>query len=83
MPKIFHSGVCATVHEAMERLYAAGLIDQDEMRVFDELCLTAIASGDQKLPRTADAAASEAPRVALDLLDGPAIHIRGPGLGQR
>jgi hypothetical protein len=70
MPKIYHSGVRAAVHEAMERLYAVGLIDQDEMRVFDDLCLTAVADKEQ------GAVASEAPRIASELPDGPAVRVR-------
>jgi hypothetical protein len=40
MTKIYRSDVRAVVHEAMSGLYAAGLLDAESMRGFDELCLT-------------------------------------------
>jgi hypothetical protein len=70
MPKIYHSGVRATVHEAMGRLYVVGLIDQDEMGVFDDLCLTAVADKEQ------GAVAGKVPRIASALPDGPAVRVR-------
>ncbi len=41
---VYRSKVRATVHEAMQNLYGVGLIDQDSMRAFDELCLTRAAA---------------------------------------
>lgn len=41
MTRIYRSGVRGAVYEAMERLHAAGLIDHDSMRSFDDLCLVA------------------------------------------
>jgi hypothetical protein len=44
MTKIYRSDVRAAVHEAMSGLHAAGLLDDESMRGFDELCLTQAAA---------------------------------------
>lgn len=42
MSKQYRSNIMAAVHETVEDLHDAGLIDKCTMREFDELCLTPI-----------------------------------------
>ncbi len=38
--KIYRSEIAASVHEMLEGVYDAGLIDKQTMREFDESCLS-------------------------------------------
>lgn len=40
MPANYHSKICAITHNAMKRLFAAGLLDAERMFEFDLLCRT-------------------------------------------
>jgi putative transcriptional regulator len=40
--KQYRSRTAAVVHETVEELYAAGLVDKQTMRKFDESCLTPV-----------------------------------------
>ncbi len=40
MPPQYHSEICAIAHNAMEQLFAAGLIEAERMFEFDILCCT-------------------------------------------
>ncbi|HEX3466917.1 MAG TPA: DNA-binding transcriptional regulator [Candidatus Elarobacter sp.] len=42
MNKQYRSRTAAVVHETVEELYAAGLVDKQTMRKFDESCLTPV-----------------------------------------
>ena len=42
MTKIYKSKVAAAVHESMEGLFEAGVIDKQTMREFDDICLTPV-----------------------------------------
>lgn len=42
MPKQYRSRLMASVHETVEDLHAAGLLDKQTMREFDEACLTPV-----------------------------------------
>ena len=42
MAKSYKSNAMAAVHESMEDLYEAGVIDKRTMRKFDEMCLTPV-----------------------------------------
>lgn len=42
MAKFYRSKAAAAVHESMEDLYEAGVIDKRTMREFDEMCLTPV-----------------------------------------
>lgn len=42
MPDQYRSPLMASVHETAEGLHAAGLIDKQTMREFDEACLTPV-----------------------------------------
>ena len=44
MTKQYHSPVMASIHETAEGLHAAGVIDKQTMRRFDEACLTPVRS---------------------------------------
>jgi len=39
-PRTYRNEVAASVHEMMEGVYSAGLIDKQTMREFDESCLS-------------------------------------------
>jgi DNA-binding transcriptional regulator YiaG len=57
---VYHSKVRAIVHETMRNLYDVGLIDQDAMRTFDELCLTHATAEDRVKMRRNGAASPQA-----------------------
>lgn len=40
--KKYRSGAMASIHETIEDLYGAGLVDKKTMRKFDEMCLTPV-----------------------------------------
>ena len=42
MAKQYRSGLLAAVHETAEDLHAAGIMDKQTMRQFDEACLTPV-----------------------------------------
>ena len=42
MPKQYRSPVMASIHETAEGLHAAGVMDKQTMRKFDEACLTPV-----------------------------------------
>src|SRR6516164_5918562 len=42
MKKQYRSALMASIHESAEGLHAAGVIDKQTMREFDELCLTPV-----------------------------------------
>ena len=42
MPKSYKSDISAAIHETIEGLHKAGLVDKQTMRRFDERCLTII-----------------------------------------
>ena len=42
MSKQYRSPVMASIHETAEGLHAAGVMDKQTMRKFDEACLTAV-----------------------------------------
>jgi putative transcriptional regulator len=42
MTKQYKSGVMASIHETAENLHAAGVMDKQTMRKFDEACLTPV-----------------------------------------
>lgn len=42
MPKKYRSEALSSVHEAMEGLYGAGIINKQTLRDFDEACLTPV-----------------------------------------
>jgi putative transcriptional regulator len=42
MEKRYHSGTMAAIHETAEGLHAAGVMDEQTMRWFDEACLTTV-----------------------------------------
>jgi hypothetical protein len=75
MTKIYRSGVRAAVYEAMQRLYAAGLIDEDSMHGFDELCLTPIAAKYADSNRTMATGADVAPPKAVNIAERAAVDI--------
>jgi hypothetical protein len=75
MTKIYRSGVRATVYEAMQRLYAAGLIDADSMHGFDELCLTSAAAECAGSSRAAAAIPDAAPHKDMKVAERADIDI--------
>ena len=42
MPRQYRSKVMASIHETAEGLHAAGVMDKQTMRKFDEACLTPV-----------------------------------------
>ena len=42
MPKQYRSSVMASIHETAEGLHAAGVMDKQTMRKFDDACLTPV-----------------------------------------
>ena len=42
MPKQYRSSVMASIHETAEGLHAAGVMDKQTLRKFDEACLTPV-----------------------------------------
>jgi putative transcriptional regulator len=40
--KTYKSDILAAIHETVSNLYAAGVIDEQTMRRFDESCLTQV-----------------------------------------
>lgn len=75
MTKIYRSGVRATVYEAMQKLYAAGLIDADSMHGFDELCLTSAAAECAGSSRAAAAIPDAAPHKDMKVAERADIDI--------
>ena len=58
MTSNYHSKICAMAHGAMERLFAAGLLDAERMFEFDLLCRTDIRRDDHFAALRRDAIAS-------------------------
>lgn len=63
MPANYHSKICAITHNAMEQLFAAGLVHPDNMVEFDLLCRKDVAGA----PDLAEKRHEAAPPGALDL----------------
>ena len=42
MPEQYRSPMMASIHEMAEGLHAAGVMDKQTMRKFDEACLTSV-----------------------------------------